>query len=492
MAAGELPVQRAAEAFAAELARWRMERGLTKKQLAMEMGFDPSYVSHIEGRRHRPTEDFARRAEVALSADGAIWRCFKEYDEVRRSGRATAGHPTRDSPAPEQSLPPGTGLIVEQELAALSYRDGHYRLAVRRTLYNASTEPVSRYLIHITVDRFPGEPERSNQYHREHPLRWEELELHAAARLDDDAVGWESMEWRAKHDRDAYKEVWLLFENANRQFPLYPGQRVLIEYAYHLAAEVSGPSLQRAVRLPTRRLTLRLDLPAALSPAVWGVETSLAAEEVPLRTPIQARQADDRLIYEWAVDGPPLNARYRLQWRFRTEPAEHLSAALPMTEHLRAAGIVQRGADVLRQPARWFDLPREEAIARDVVLRLFRALDRVGGVGLSAPQIGLPWAAAIVRPPDADGAPIVLLNPRVVGSSTETDEAYEVCLSFFDHRGMVRRPVGVEVESAGYDGARAVTPYEGVLARLVAHEIDHLEGRLYVDRMAPGLPLEHR
>ena len=48
-------VERAAEAFADELKEWRLSRGLTKKQLAAEMGFDPSYVSHVEARRHRPT-----------------------------------------------------------------------------------------------------------------------------------------------------------------------------------------------------------------------------------------------------------------------------------------------------------------------------------------------------------------------------------------------------------------------------------------------------
>src|SRR5256886_15597448 len=78
------PQDRAADAFAAELARWRTERGLSKKQLANQMGFDPSYVSHVEGRRHRPTEDFARRAEAVLQADGAIWARFTEYEEPRR------------------------------------------------------------------------------------------------------------------------------------------------------------------------------------------------------------------------------------------------------------------------------------------------------------------------------------------------------------------------------------------------------------------------
>jgi peptide deformylase len=77
----------------------------------------------------------------------------------------------------------------------------------------------------------------------------------------------------------------------------------------------------------------------------------------------------------------------------------------------------------------------------------------------------------------------VLLNPRVVGESSERDEQYEGCLSFFDYRGLVRRPVRIEVEHARYDGARVITSFDGAMARLVGHEIDHLEGRLYVDRM---------
>src|SRR5437667_7324031 len=97
MGAGSTPTERAMEAFVAELVRWRSDRGLSKKQLANEMGFDPSYVSHIEGRRHRPTEDFAKRAEAVLRTGGAIWRRYQEYDEVRHSRV-----PGRDPPVPEQ------------------------------------------------------------------------------------------------------------------------------------------------------------------------------------------------------------------------------------------------------------------------------------------------------------------------------------------------------------------------------------------------------
>jgi peptide deformylase len=167
---------------------------------------------------------------------------------------------------------------------------------------------------------------------------------------------------------------------------------------------------------------------------------------------------------------------------------------------LRTVGILQRGTDLLRQPARPLDLPHDEATAREVVRRLLATLRRVEdlhsfskGVGLAAPQLGLPWAVAVVRPPDPATAPVTLLNPRVVDASGERDEQYEGCLSFFDVRGQVRRPLGLDVEHARWDGTRMITTFDDAMARLVGHEIDHLEGRLYVDRMAPRealVPLE--
>ncbi|MEV0153566.1 peptide deformylase [Micromonospora sp. NPDC050686] len=488
------PIERAADSFAAELARHRTGRGLTKKQLATLMGFDPSYVSHVEGRRHRPTEDFARRAEAVLEASGAIWQRFREYDELRH---ARSAPPHREPPAPGQWMPPGTGLIVEREQASLRYADEAYHCVIRRELYNAGTEPVTRYLVRVAVDRYPNDPGRSNRHHREHPLTFAELRLRA---YREDSGEREPMHWRAKHDRDAFKEIWLLFENADGRFPLYPGDRATIEYAYQVGREKWGPWFQRAVRVPTRRLEVWLDLPVEADPQVWGVETSLSAEEGPLRTPVVRRVDGDRAIFEWATDDPPLNARYRMQWRFRSrrvdaDPSRRPAVARP-SDRMRALGVVQRGADLLRQPARQFDLPRDERTAREVVDRLAATLDRLDelhpfskGVGIAAPQLGLGWSAAIVRPPDRTDEPVVLLNPRVVDAAGDADEQYEGCLSFFDHRGLVPRPLRVDVEHAQWDGSRVITAFEYAMARLVAHEIDHLEGRLYVDRMAPGVPL---
>ena len=492
------PVERAADQFVTALAHWRVERGMSKKQLAARMGFDPSYVSHVEGRRHKPTEDFARRAEAVLGAGGAIWQRFQEYDELRHA-RGTTLH--REPPMPVQWLPPGTGLIVEREIAELVYTDGAYRCRVRRSLYNAGSEPVTRYLVKIAVDRYPHDPSGSNRHHREHPLTFEEMDIEAFAG-EGDAV--ERMQWRIKLDRHASKEVWLLFANERGQFPLYPGKRTTIEYAYTVGVEKWGQWFQRAVRLPTRRLTVRLNFPVSFDPQVWGVETSLAAE-VPVRTPLERHNEGDRAIFEWSTDAPLLNARYRLEWRFRGEDAPSYAEFAPAlvtasangtateraSRRMRGIGIVQRGSDLLRQRARHFQLPREEAAARDTITALLSSLARLEelhdfskGVGLAAPQLGRSVAAVVVRPNDRAAEPVVLLNPRIVGESGDRDEQYEGCLSFFDYRGLVRRPLRIEVEHARLDGTRMITSFDRAMARLVAHEIDHLEGRLYVDRMS--------
>ncbi len=491
----EQPVERAAEAFAATLARLRGERRLSQKRLATQMGFDPSYVSHVEARRHRPTEDFARRAEAVLQAGGVLWQRFQEYDAVRNASTSSAPRPQRTVTV-EQRLPPGPGLIVEHEHAELSFADGVYRCVVRRELLNAGSEPVTRYPARIAVDRFPAEPERSNRHYHDHPLRWDELEL--TARCGD-----EVMRWRPKHDRDAFKEVWLLFENDDTRFPLYPGRQTTIEYSYVVGQDKWGTWFQRAIRLPTRRLSVRLCFPASVQPLVWGVETSLTSEAVALRTPVNEHHHGDQVVFDWGIDDPALGARFRLEWRFRDDgrppkgdsPTKPDSLSEPSVR-MASAGIVQRGASVLTQPARRFLLPADAAMATEVVTRLRETFDRVvrlhdfsKGVGLAAPQIGLGWAAAVVRAPSSGPEPLVLLNPVVVAASADEDEQFEGCLSFFDVRGVVRRPLSIDVKFSNLAGVIATRTFRHAAARLVAHEIDHLNGLLYRDRMAVGAEL---
>ncbi|MFF3159580.1 multiprotein-bridging factor 1 family protein [Streptomyces sp. NPDC057910] len=304
-------VEQAAEAFAAEVSYWREVRGLAKRALAAAMGFDPSYVSHIESGRAKPTEEFARLAEDVLNAGKAIWRRWSDYEAARARAKQPAV-----PPAPrraEQPYATGSALVVEHDQARLEYDGASYRLTMRRRLRNTGDQPVTRYLIRISVDRYPGEPERSNAHYRAHPLTWEELALTATCRG-------EAMRWEAKHDRDAFKEIWLLFDNDQGRFPLYPGESVWIQYAYSVGDDKWGRWFQRAVRLPTEHLEVQLAFPAALDPVVWGTETSMTAEAAPLATaPVRTEEAGMR-VFTWTTTTPALHARYRLEWRLRARP----------------------------------------------------------------------------------------------------------------------------------------------------------------------------
>lgn len=455
--------------FSAQLTRWRSLRGMSKKRLAAVMGFDASYLSHVEAGRMNASELFARKAEEALNAGG----------ELARAWRVGGG---KDS---STRMPRPEGLVVEDDQAELSYDGAFFRASQRRLLRNSGPEPVIRYLMRISVDRYPGQPERSNALYRAHPLTWDQLGLTAAC-------DGEPMTWQVKADRDAFKEAWLCFENDRGRFPLYPGQQALIAYSYTVDDGRWGPWFQRAVRLPTMRLSVSLVFPAALDPVVWGTETSPTAEAVPLRTRPARAERGSQAVFHWAVSDPPVGARYRLGWRFRGRPddsEEHpdLSTA---AERMKAAGIIQDGDPVLRRQAVPFRLPDEADEAASVIAALFGALQRAGeqhvfskGMGVAAPQIGIGRAAAIVIPPDPGAEPVVMLNPRVISESAEADEQYEGCLSFFDVRGLVPRPLHIEVACTRLDGQQYILALDNAMARLAAHEIDHLDGRLYTSRM---------
>jgi peptide deformylase len=380
-------------------------------------------------------------------------------------------------------------LVVDLDHASLEYADGRYHLAQTRRLANLSDEAVTRYLIRIAVDRYPGEPERSNVHYRRNPLTLGEVNFQAFC--ED-----EPMAWEVKHDRDSFKELWLLFENDRAKFPLYPRETRTIHYSYAIGDDKWGRWFQRAVRLPSRRLSVRLTFPTSLDPELWGTETSLTMGSLALRTPIAREEAGDKTVFTWETGHPPLNARYRFEWRFRaidppTKDWPRTMSGAELTARLRDMGIRQKGDPILRQVAKPFDLPAEADEATTLQEELLRYLERLQriypfnkGMGLAAPQIGVSRAMAVIKPPA--GEPLVLVNPVVLESSPEADEHFEGCLSFFDVRGIVSRPRTAQVEVASLDGQRRVEVLDRSVARLAMHEIDHLQGKLYVDRLKPG------
>jgi transcriptional regulator with XRE-family HTH domain len=302
------PLERATGEFADALAQWRVQRGLTKRALATEMGFDPSYVSHVEGRRHRPTQDFARRAEVVLRAGGEIWRSYATYESVRQS--VATDVPAGPAPAPARWIPPNTGLVIEREHARLSRQDRRYVIHVRRELYNAGADPVVRFPVRIRVDRYPAEPRRSARLHHSAPLTWAELDFTAIT-----GAG-EALAWRASYDSDSLKELWVHLENPERRMPLEPGGRLAVEYAYRIGEDKFGPWFQRTVRLPTHQLTIEADFPVGAEPVVWGTTSSLSVENAPLGTPLAVERGRERVVFAWSTRDPLPLSRFRLEWRY--------------------------------------------------------------------------------------------------------------------------------------------------------------------------------
>jgi peptide deformylase len=469
--------------FVAEFRRWRDLSGLSRAALAKTMGYSRSYVSKVESAHEHASREFVKAADSALNTGGALQRAWREQEAAAK--RAVAGN----SGATPADVDTSGGLLVEHDHAELSYDGDTYRLTQRRRLVNNGDQPINRYLIRISVDRYPGDPERSNEFYRNNPLTWGEIDLRAWA--GDDRA--EPMSWTVQHDRDAFKEVWLLFSNSGRLFPVYPGESTWIEYTYTVRDDKWGNWFRRAVRLPTRNLSVRLDFPADLDPAVWGLHTSMTAESMPLPTAIHIQDAGGRRVCAWSTVDPPLHARYRLEWQFRDQPRATSTQSPTPSTVMRGLGIAQEGDPVLRREARRFTLPSEAEDARRVVSELHSAAHRVAevhtfgkGMGVAAPQIGIDRAAAIVRAPDSDDV-ITLLNPRIVETSRETDEHYEGCLSFFDVRCLVPRALVIHVEHQDIGGERRITVFDQGIARLVAHEIDHLYGILCSDHLRDGM-----
>ena len=153
--------------------------------------------------------------------------------------------------------------------------------------------------------------------------------------------------------------------------------------------------------------------------------------------------------------------------------------------------VAHLGHPILRQMA---EPVSPEAICAPDIQRLiddmFETMDDHDGAGLAAPQVHVSRRIVIYgveanpRYPDAEAVPLtVLVNPKLTPVGTEQDEDWEGCLSVPDLRGKVPRFTRVKVEAYGRDGKALRFTAEGFHARVVQHECDHLDGKVYLDRM---------
>lgn len=116
----------------------------------------------------------------------------------------------------------------------------------------------------------------------------------------------------------------------------------------------------------------------------------------------------------------------------------------------------------------------------DIIKDLKDTLYDGTGIGLAAPQIGI-LKRVILIDLRVDGDAIILINPEIVQSSgSECD--YEGCLSYLGYEGEVVRPTRVVVEGLNEEGKKVTYNAKGLLARAFCHEIDHLDGVLYMSK----------
>lgn len=105
-------------------------------------------------------------------------------------------------------------------------------------------------------------------------------------------------------------------------------------------------------------------------------------------------------------------------------------------------------------------------------------------IGLSAPQIGQPYAISILNfNHDDREKDIILINPRIITLSGKKDKKRESCMSVWGYMGEVERRDKVEIEYYDIDMRLHTEQYEGFNARAIQHEIDHLNGIVYYDKM---------
>jgi peptide deformylase len=128
--------------------------------------------------------------------------------------------------------------------------------------------------------------------------------------------------------------------------------------------------------------------------------------------------------------------------------------------------------------------PELAKLAQDMLDTMYDA----PGIGLAAPQIGVMKRIIVmdcVKDPAEAPRPIVLFNPEIIWSSEDRSSYEEGCLSIPDQYAEVERPAEVRVRWMGLDGAVQDEQFAGLWATCVQHEIDHLDGKLFIDYLRP-------
>jgi peptide deformylase len=147
------------------------------------------------------------------------------------------------------------------------------------------------------------------------------------------------------------------------------------------------------------------------------------------------------------------------------------------------------GDRVLRQPAKRVSKVDQEI--RQLIKEMLQTMYSEDGIGLAAPQVAVNKQVIVVDtdPEDATNPPVVLINPKITRHSKELCTGQEGCLSIPGVYLDVVRPAAIEVSFKDENGRPQKIMASELLARVIQHEMDHLQGVMFVDRVENGLAL---
>ena len=151
------------------------------------------------------------------------------------------------------------------------------------------------------------------------------------------------------------------------------------------------------------------------------------------------------------------------------------------------SSIIQLGNPILRQKSVWVENIKDGKI-QSLIDDLIATVSEANGVGIAAPQVAESLRLLIVasrpnaRYPDApEMKPTAIINPQIIGYSSEIVKGWEGCLSVPGIRGLVPRYQAVEIEYADRNGGLHQQKLSDFVARIFQHEYDHLEGKVFLD-----------
>ena len=144
--------------------------------------------------------------------------------------------------------------------------------------------------------------------------------------------------------------------------------------------------------------------------------------------------------------------------------------------------IREYGDDVLAKPCKEVKeiTPKIKELVDDMLETMYEA----NGVGLAAPQVGILKRIVVIDVTGED--PIVMINPEILETDGE-QTGYEGCLSLPGKSGVVTRPNYVKAKATDIDGTEYIIEGEELLARAICHELDHLDGHMYVEKVEGDL-----